>query len=170
MVGGMTEGNHSEIVISIRPATVDDAAEILRMIQELAEFERLSHEVKASVDDIRKALDPETRVAEALIAEAGGEIAGFALFFTSFSTFEGKPGLYLEDIFVRERFRRIGIGKGLFLRLAAIAGARGCARYEWEVLDWNEDAILFYKRYGSEIHGAWRRMRLSGEALQKLLN
>jgi GNAT superfamily N-acetyltransferase len=152
----------------IRPATAEDAHEIVCMIRELAEFERLSHEVKVCEEDIRKALFAQPPAAEALIARSGATVAGFALFYQSFSTFEGKPGLYLEDIFVREPFRGQGLGKQLFLRLGAIAAERGCARYEWEVLDWNENAIRFYQRWGAEMHGAWRRMRISGEALRRL--
>lgn len=152
----------------IRPATGHDVPAIHAMIRELADFERLTHEVTATEQDIHRALFGENPPAEALIASVGDEAAGFALFFTSFSTFAGKPGIYLEDLYVRPQFRGRGLGKGLFLRVAQIARARGCGRYEWSVLDWNQSAIEFYTKCGAEMHADWRRMRVSGDALIKL--
>ena len=152
----------------IRPAIADDVPAIHAMIRELAAFERLTHEVTGTAQDLYCALFGERPAAEAFVACAGDEAAGFALFFTSFSTFEGKPGIYLEDLYVRPQFRGRGLGKGLLLRVAEIALSRGCARYEWSVLEWNRDAIEFYRNFGAEMHADWRRMRVSGDGLREL--
>ncbi len=152
----------------IRPATPADADEIVAMIRELAEYERLLHEVRITPDDLRAALFGERPAAEAIVAwTEANEVAGFALYFTSFSTFVGKPGLYLEDLYVRPQHRGRGLGKRLFGRVGAIARERGCGRYEWEVLDWNQPARDFYHSWGAELHPDWRRMRMSGEALER---
>lgn len=153
----------------IRPATPQDVPAIHAMICELAEFEKLSHEVAAKEADLGAALFGDQPVAEALVAvREDGVPTGFALFYVSYSTFAGKPGLYLEDLFVRPAFRGLGIGKKLLVRLARIAVERGYARYEWSVLDWNQRAIEFYRRCGAEMHGDWRRMRVTGQPLQNL--
>jgi GNAT superfamily N-acetyltransferase len=153
---------------AIRPAVPDDTPLILALIKELAEYERLSHVVVASEDDLRHHLFGPRPAAEVLIAEADGTPVGFALYFTNFSTFLARPGIYLEDLFVRPAFRGRGIGAALLTRLAAIAMARGCGRLEWSVLDWNEPAIGFYERLGAEPMAEWTVFRLAGEALEKL--
>ncbi len=153
---------------TIRPAVKQDIPSIHAMICELAEFEKLAHEVQATEADLARALFGEKPVAEALVACVDDESAAFALFFANYSTFTGRPGLYLEDIFVRPRLRGKGLGKEFLGRLATVAVERGCARFEWSVLHWNEQAISFYRRCGAEMHADWRRMRLTGEALQGL--
>lgn len=155
-------------VIAIRPAVVADAGLILAFIRELAEYEQLSHEVAADEAGLATQLFGEHPRAEALIAEVDGAPAGFALFFHSFSTFVGKPGLYLEDLFVRPAFRGHGLGKRLMVRLAQIAIERDCGRFEWSVLDWNQPAIDFYRRLAAVGMDAWTVQRVSGDALQAL--
>jgi GNAT superfamily N-acetyltransferase len=154
--------------IRIRPATVADVASILAFIRELAEYERLTHEAVADEAGLAAQLFGPTPRAEVLIAEVGGQPAGFALFFHNFSTFLGKPGLYLEDLFVRPAFRGRGLGKRLMLRLAQIAVARDCGRFEWSVLDWNAPAIAFYRSLGALPMDEWTVQRVSGDALRAL--
>jgi GNAT superfamily N-acetyltransferase len=153
---------------SIEPATVEDVPLLLRMIKALAEYERLANEVVATEDGLRDALFGERPYAEAVIAFGDGEPVGYALFFHNFSTFRGAPGLYLEDLFVYPEHRGRGYGKRLLEHLAGIAAARGCQRFEWCVLDWNESAIEFYRRAGAVILDDWRICRMSGEALRAL--
>ena len=141
---------------------------ILSFIRELAEYERLSHEVVATEEALRDHLFGERPVAEVVIAEDGEAAAGFALFFHSFSTFLGRPGIYLEDLYVRPAFRGRGTGRALLVHLARLAKERGCGRLEWSVLDWNEPAIGFYRRIGASPVGGWTVYRLSGEALEGL--
>ena len=152
----------------IREATEEDVPLILSLIRELAEYEKLSDEVVATEDGLRDSLFGERRYAEVLIAEHGGAPAGFALFFHNFSTFLGKPGLYLEDLYVKPAFRGAGIGKKLLVRLASLAMGRGCGRLEWWVLDWNEPAIGFYRSVGAEPMDDWTVYRVSGSALEDL--
>lgn len=154
--------------IRIRPATLADTALILVLIRELAEYEKLAHEAVADEAGLVAQLFGPTPRAEVLISEVGGEPAGFALFFHNFSTFVGKPGLYLEDVFVRPAFRGLGLGKGLMVRLAQIALERDCARFEWSVLDWNTPAIDFYRSLGAVGMDDWTVQRVSGEALRAL--
>lgn len=154
---------------SIVPATPDDVPLVLAMIRELAEFEKLAHDVVATEDLLHQALFGTDAVAHAVIARAAtGEAAGFALYFFNFSTFVGRPGLYLEDLFVRPPFRRLGLGRRLLSHLAAIAVARGCGRMEWAVLDWNEQAIAVYRAIGAQPMDEWTVQRLTGDALQRL--
>lgn len=154
--------------LEIRPAEREDVPLILRFIKELAEYEKLSHEVSATEDVLAESLFGERRVAEALLAYSGGEPAGFALFFHNFSTFLGRPGIYLEDLFVRPEFRGLGIGKALLTHLARLAEERGCGRLEWWVLDWNEPSIGFYRSLGAVAMDEWTVYRLSGDELQRL--
>jgi GNAT superfamily N-acetyltransferase len=154
--------------ILLRPATPADVALILALIGELAEYEKLAHEAVADAASLERDLFGERRHAEVLIAEANGEPAGFALFFHNYSTFLGQPGLYLEDLFVRPRFRGLGLGKRLMQELARIALARGCGRFEWSVLDWNTPAIEFYRRLGAVGMDEWTVQRVSGAALHAL--
>jgi len=152
----------------IRPAGPEDSGLVLAFIQSLADYEKLAHEVVASEQDLREHLfGPQPR-AEVLIAEYDGQPAGFALFFHNFSTFLGRPGLYLEDLFVRPEMRGLGLGRALLQRLAWLARERRCGRVEWSVLDWNEPAIGFYKKLGAVPMDAWTVYRLTGAALERL--
>jgi GNAT superfamily N-acetyltransferase len=152
----------------IRNASEKDTATILLFIRELAEYERLSHQVSATEELLRRALFGERAVAEALIAEHEGEPVGFALFFRNFSTFLGLPGIYLEDLFIRPQWRGHGFGKALLLHIARLAKERGCGRLEWAVLDWNEPAIEFYRSLGAEAMDEWTVYRLTGDKLRDL--
>ncbi len=152
----------------IRPATKADAALILSLIRELAEYEKLLHEVTATAADIEAALFGPRPSAECVIAEYGGKPAGFALFFHNFSTFLGKPGIYLEDLYVKPELRGKGVGRALLAHLAALTLERDCGRFEWAVLDWNAPAIKFYESLGAKMMDSWKINRLTGEALAKL--
>lgn len=154
--------------VGLRFADAEDTPVILAMIRELAEYERLAHEVVADEDLLRQSLFGGRTVAEVLIAEEGSEPVGFALFFHNFSTFLGRPGIYLEDLFVRPRSRGRGIGAALLARLARLTVERGCGRLEWSVLDWNEPAIGFYRRLGAQSMDDWTTFRLTGEELEEL--
>ena len=154
--------------ISIRPAVRDDVPLVLQFIRELAEYERLSHEVQADEAGLAVQLFGTRPAAEVLIAEVDGAPAGFALYFHNFSTFLGKPGLYLEDLFVRPPYRGLGLGKRLMARLARVAVERGCGRFEWSVLDWNAPAIAFYRTLGAVGMDEWTVQRVTGDALQAL--
>ena len=152
----------------IEPATERDVRALLRMIKGLAEYERLSHLVVATEDRLRESLFGQRPAAEALVARAGDEAVGFAVFFTNYSTFLAQPGLYLEDLYVEPRWRGRGLGRRLLARVAGIAAARGCGRLDWSVLDWNEPALGFYRGIGAEPMQDWTVFRLSGEALTRL--
>jgi GNAT superfamily N-acetyltransferase len=158
------------MTISIEPATPNDVPTIRTLIRELAEFERLEHEAKATDELLHEALFGPQPAAEVVIARVDGEVAGFALFFHNFSTFVGKRGLYLEDLYVRPHFRRIGCGAALLKHLAKIARDRDCGRFEWSVLDWNRRAIDFYESLGAVAMKEWTVYRVTGEALEKLAN
>lgn len=153
--------------LAVRPAVPADARLILTLIQDLAEYERLSHEVVATEEQIARDLFGPRPYAEAIIGTVDGEPAGFALFFHNYSTFVGAPGMYLEDLFVRPAYRKVGLGKRLISEVGRIAVERGCARYEWSVLDWNEPAIRFYESLGAKMFPDWRRMRVEGDALRQ---
>jgi GNAT superfamily N-acetyltransferase len=155
--------------LSIRSATPADAALILEFIRGLADYEKLTHEVEATEEKLRATLFPVDgkSVAECVLAFSDGVPAGFALFFSNYSTFLAKPGLYLEDLFVKPEFRGRGIGKGLLLHLARLANQRGCGRMEWSVLDWNESAIAFYESLGARRLREWQICRLTGPALAR---
>ena len=154
--------------VEIRSATRDDVPLILSLVRELAEYERLSQEVIATEEALRDSLFGERPVAEVLIGHLGGEPAGFALFFHSFSTFLGRPSIYLEDLYVRSACRGAGVGQTLLVRLAGLATERGCGRLEWSVLDWNKPAIRFYKALGAVPMDEWTVYRVTGEALEDL--
>ncbi len=154
--------------IEITAAGAADVPAIFRFIRELAEYEKLAHEVVATEADIRHGLFGHRPYAEALIARAAGEPVGFALFFHNFSTFMGRPGLYLEDLYVTPAWRGRGIGRRLFARLARVAIERRCARMEWWVLDWNEPAIGFYRSIGAAAMSDWTVQRLTGDAIARL--
>lgn len=152
----------------IRTATEADVPLILQFIKWLAEYERLADKVVATEGLLRETLFGHPRFAEVLIGEAGGEPAGFALFFHNYSTFLGRPGIYLEDLFVKPEARGHGYGKALLARLAAIAKSRNCGRLEWAVLNWNEPAIRFYESLGARPMNEWTVYRLIGEPLDDL--
>jgi GNAT superfamily N-acetyltransferase len=154
--------------VRIRSAAPADAALILSLIRELAEYEKMLDQVTATEADLGTALFGPHPSAECVIAELDGAPAGFALFFHNFSTFLGKPGIYLEDLYVKPALRGKGVGKRLLAHLAALTLSRGCERFEWAVLDWNEPAIRFYKSLGARMMESWKINRLSGEALHKL--
>lgn len=154
--------------IQLRSAQPDDVALILGLIHELAVYEKLSDQAVATPEDLHTHLFGPRPVAEVLIGELDGEAQGFALFFPNFSTFLGKPGIYLEDLYVREHVRSAGLGKALLARLAQLAVERGCGRLEWSVLDWNEPALGFYRRLGARAQDDWTTYRLSGAALSEL--
>lgn len=154
--------------ISIRPATPADLPLIGAFIRELAEYEKLAHEVRFDKAVLGAKLFGPRPYAEVVIGEVDGAAQGFALFFHNFSTFEGRPGIYLEDLFVRPAARGAGLGKALLAHLAALAIERDCARLEWWVLDWNEPAIGFYKALGARPMDEWTVMRVDGEALARL--
>ena len=152
----------------IKPTTVDDVPVILSFIQKLADYEKLSHEVIATEDSLREVLFGERRYAETIIAYYQNQPVGFALFFHNFSTFIGKPGIYLEDLFVDPEQRGKGFGKALLVYLARLAQERNCGRFEWSVLDWNTPSIKFYESLGAVPLNEWTMYRLTGEALEKL--
>ena len=155
-------------MISIRQAGSEDFELVAAFIRKLADYEKLAHEVRADKAVLAEHLFGARPMAEVLIAEHGGGAVGFALFFHNFSTFEGRPGIYLEDLFVTPEARGIGAGKALLVRLAQLAVERGCARLEWAVLDWNQPAIDFYRSLGAHGMDEWTVNRVDGEALAKL--
>lgn len=151
----------------LRAAEPRDVNAIVGLIRELAEFEKLSHLLQVTPETLHPHLFGERPVVEAQVAQLDGEVVGFALFFTNFSTFLSKPGLYLEDLYVRPALRGQGIGEALLSRLAAIAVERGYGRFEWSVLDWNSNAIRFYEKMGATVLPDWRICRITGDALQR---
>lgn len=154
--------------IGIRAATEEDVPLILSLIKELAGYERLSHEVTATEDLLRESLFGERRGAEVLIGCHADEPVGFALFFHNFSTFLGRPGIYLEDLYVKPEFRGTGIGRAMLVYLAGLAKERDCGRLEWSALDWNEPAIKLYRGIGAVPMDDWTVYRVTGEALDEL--
>jgi GNAT superfamily N-acetyltransferase len=155
-------------MIDIRPATEADTAQILQFIRELARYERLEHEAVATEAQLRETLFGARPYAEVLIASAADEAVGFALFFHNYSTFRGQPGIYLEDLYVKEHMRGQGVGRQLLRRLASLAIERRCARLEWAVLEWNAPSIAFYRNLGACPMEDWRTFRLTGAALEQL--
>ncbi len=153
---------------ALRFAELRDVVPIVGLIRELAEFEKLTHLLQVTPEKLRPHLFGEKPVAETMVAEAaGGEVVAFALFFTNFSTFLAQPGLYLEDLYVKATHRRRGIGEALLRRVGQLAAERHCGRFEWSVLDWNEDAIRFYEKMGASVMPDWRICRISGEGLDQ---
>ena len=153
---------------SIRPAGPADVGTVLRFVKELAEYEHLSHQVVATEAMLEQALFGPNPCAEILVGSVAGDPVGFALFFPTFSTFLGRPGIYLEDIYVTYAARGKGYGKALLVRVARIAHERECGRLEWSALDWNEPAIRFYKALGATSLPEWLRFRMTGETLEAL--
>ena len=154
--------------LRIRPATRADVAVVLDFIRELAEYEKLTHLVVATEDTLAEELFGPRSPAEVLLAEAGGEAVAFAVVVHNFSTFLGRKGMYLEDLYVKQDRRRQGYGRALLLHIARLAVERGCGRFEWSVLDWNEPAIRFYEGLGASILPEWKLVRVTGPALAKL--
>lgn len=152
--------------LNIRAAAREDCGLILQFIHDLASYEKLAHEVTATREALEATLFGESPAAEVLLAEWHGQAAGFALYFTNYSTFLARPGIYLEDLFVREEFRGHGIGKALLRHLAALVVSRGGGRLDWSVLDWNVSAITFYEGIGARAMKDWLPMRLQAKALR----
>ena len=164
----MVRGDADATGLVIRAAAEDDVPLVLALITELAEYEQMADQVVATEADLHRALFGEHPYAEAVIAVLGGTPVGFALFFHSFSTFLAKPGLYLEDLYVKRDFLGRGFGRRLLRHLARIAKRRGCGRFEWSVLGWNELAIRSYRRAGAVPLDKWTVYRLTGDALDRL--
>ena len=162
----MTENESSEV--EVRAAVKEDVASIHSLISELADFESLQHQFVATVEDLEQGLTGDNNAAEALVAEVENVIVGYAIFFPSYSTFIGKPGMWLEDLYVKPDFRGQGIGKALILAVNALAEERGCQRLEWSVLDWNERAIKFYESLGADVMSEWKTTRLDREGIEGL--
>jgi GNAT superfamily N-acetyltransferase len=158
----------SQPAVRIEPATPADVPVILELIRELASFERLLHEVVAEESLLREHLFGAQPYAEVVLARTDNEVVGFALFFHNYSTFKGRPGVYLEDLYVRDHCRGHGYGAALLRHVAKLAVSRGCARFEWSVLDWNQRAIDFYRALGAEPLNEWTMFRVSGAALEAL--
>jgi GNAT superfamily N-acetyltransferase len=163
----MTE-NKSESKVKIVFATKKDISLVLAFIKELADYENLSNDVLATEELLTKTLFSKNSVAKVLLAYYEGEPAGFAVYFFNFSTFVGKQGLYLEDVYVKPHLRGKGIGKAILIHLAQIAIEKNCERFEWAVLDWNKSAIDFYKSLGAQSMDEWTIFRLTGDAVKKL--
>ena len=163
----MTAAN-SDPSLSVRPALAKDIPAIAQMVRELAAYENLLDEVTVTPSRIHEALFGSSPQAHAILAECGGEAVGMAVFFFNFSTFRAQPGLYLEDLYVKEAFRRRGYGEQMLRYLAGVAVQNGCGRFEWAVLDWNLPAIRFYEKMGAEVLREWRICRVSGPALAAL--
>ena len=162
---GQNRAMPSAAPFALRAAERRDVDAIVGLIRGLAEFERLTHLLEVTSDKLAVHLFGDRPVVEAVVAERAGRVVAFALFFTNFSTFLAKPGLYLEDLFVEPAERGQGIGQALLEHLARLAAARGCGRLEWSVLDWNEGAIRFYERMGATVMPDWRICRIAGPAL-----
>ena len=162
--------NNQPSNVVIRDATLADIGEIAAFIRELAEYERRAHEIAFTEESLGRALFGEQPGAEVVLAEVDGVAVGYALFFATFSSFIGQPGIYLEDVIVRPPARGQGIGRRLFAHVAELAMARGCARLEWSVLDWNEPAIKFYEGLGAQSQSEWTVYRMTGDALERLAN
>mgnify|MGYP003129086084 FL=1 len=156
--------------IDIREATIDDSALILRFVKELARYEKAEHEVIATEADIKESLFAQGSTTHAVICSSNNQPIGFAVYFFNYSTWLGKHGLYLEDLYVSPECRGVGAGKALLKHLANIAVAKGCGRFEWSVLDWNEPAINFYQSIGAKPQDEWIGYRLAGPALARFAN
>lgn len=154
--------------LTTRPATAADVPVILALIRELADYEKLTHEVVATEEKLNETLFGPRPAAEALMGCVDGTAVGFALFFQNYSTFLAKPGLHLEDLYVQPAHRGCGLGKALITAVARLAHERGCGRYEWTVLDWNTPAIRFYENLGAEMKSDWRIMRVTSDALESM--
>ena len=164
----MKPANESSPAFTIRPATPADIPTILGLIRDLAEYERAPNDVVATEEGLREVLFGKRPSAEVMLANEGTNAVGFAVFFHNFSTWLGRPGLYLEDLFVKPSHRGKGYGRALLVHLAKIAAERGCGRMEWAVLDWNEPAIKFYRTLGAAPNEEWTIFRLTSDKIAKL--
>ena len=160
--------NESSEPLNIRPVAEADIPLVLEFIRDIAEYERLSDQVVADEAILRESFFGVRAKAEGLIAERAGEPAAFAIYFENFSTFTGRPGLYLEDLFVKPAWRQHGIGRAMLVRLAQIAVERGCPRFEWVALNWNQNAIDFYEKLGAKQLNDWRIFRMEGDSIAQL--
>lgn len=160
--------NESSEPLNIRPVAEADIPLVLEFIRDIAEYERLSDQVVDDEAILRESFFGARAKAEGLIAERAGEPAAFAIYFENFSTFTGRPGLYLEDLFVKPTWRQHGIGRAMLVRLAQIAVERGCPRFEWVALDWNQNAIDFYEKIGAKQLNDWRIFRMEGDSIARL--
>ena len=168
-VAGATAAHNARMqpnAYSLRPAAPGDVPAIVGLIQELADFEKLSHLVVVTADSLLPQLFGPRPAAECVVGEVQGRVVAFALFFSNFSTFLGRPGLYLEDLYVQPAHRGKGLGQALLKHLAGLAVQRGCGRFEWSVLDWNENAIRLYEKMGATVMPEWRICRVTGPALE----
>jgi GNAT superfamily N-acetyltransferase len=156
------------IGLTLRFAEANDVPVILELIKELADYEKLSHEVVATEENLKKSLFGDHPLAEVIIADYLSKPVGFSLFFHNFSTFLGQPGIYIEDIYIKAEHRGMGIGKTILVSLARLAVERGCGRIEWSVLDWNINALNFYNDLGARAMDGWTVFRLTGEKLSNL--
>jgi GNAT superfamily N-acetyltransferase len=156
------------MTFSITPLTPAEIPELLTLIRELAQFERLEHELKATAESYREAFFASPPAAGALLARHGEELAGYAIHFFTFSSFVGRRGLWLEDIYVRPAYRQQGLGRALLARVARVAADLGCARFEWSALRWNENALRFYANLGAKQLDEWITLRMNEEAIKKL--
>lgn len=154
--------------VSIKEITPDEVTGLLELIRELARFERLEHEVEATVESLADSFFGAKLVAGALIARANGEMAGYALYFFTFSSFVGRAGIWLEDLYVRPQFRQRGIGRALIEAVARVGAERNCGRFEWTALNWNNNALDFYRRLGAKAMDEWILLRLNADGLRRL--
>ena len=164
----MTDIKNIHLSVEIREACLGDVPGLLEMVEELAEFEHLADQLVATEEDYRESLFGEHPAAEALVATVSGQLVGYAIFFSTFSTFVGRAGIWLEDLYVRPNFRKAGIGKKLLKAVGRIAEERNAGRYEWCVLDWNQNAIDLYTQVDGEILDEWRIVRLDRAAIEAL--
>jgi GNAT superfamily N-acetyltransferase len=153
---------------TITPVTPEEIPILLELIVELARFERLEHEVKATVDSLRAAFSGDQPAAGALLARSGGEPAGYAIYFFTFSSFVGRRGIWLEDVYVRPAFRQQGLGRALITAVAQVGAERNCGRFEWTALNWNKPALDFYNRLGAQTMDEWVLLRLDSQGLRRL--
>lgn len=158
------------ILFTISSAVETDVPLLLAMIRELAEFEQLAHELEVTAGSLRDALFGEHPVAGALIARVNGDVAGYAVYYRTFSTFVGRAGIFLDDLFVRPRFRKLGIGRALLTRVAEIGGELGGGRFEWITLRWNENAFRFYRSIGASVMNEWAMLRMNSREVRNLLS
>jgi len=154
---------------TINPAAETDVPLLLALIRELAEFEQLAQELEVTADLLRSALFGPDAVARALVARLDGEPAGYAVFYRTFSTFVGRPGIFLDDLFVRPRFRKLGIGRALLMRVAELGAELGGGRFEWITLRWNENAFRFYRSIGASVMSEWALLRMNSRDVRNLI-
>jgi len=158
----------ADMNLAINPIQFEEVPALLELVRELARFERLEHEVQATVESLREWLFGPGAVAGALLARCNGELAGYALYFFTFSSFIGRPGLWLEDLYVRPAFRQRGIGGALIRAVARIGAERNCGRFEWIALNWNKNALEFYRKLGAQAMEEWVLLRMNAEGLRRV--